>query len=155
MGQIRLRLWASESGQDLIEYALLTAVLAAGCALLITVLVKRPALVGNAVIVAVFGAIIGGVAWSAKQSIAALTNRTQLGILEALSSKGPLSRTELRMQLKKEDAALRWLPEVHTDALAALVSAGKVAIIEGGLYALASPTASLERTTTKRGQAEA
>ena len=100
MSEAGLRFVADRNGQDLVEYAVLTGLFAVVCIVLITVFVRWPALVDNAVLLAVAGALIGGIAWSAKQSISALTNRTQLGILEVLSSSGPLSRTGMYSPLR-------------------------------------------------------
>jgi Flp pilus assembly pilin Flp len=136
MGDTLWRFIDGHDGQDLVEYALLTAAFAVACVILIPMLVRWPVIADNAVLLAVVGSLIGGVAWSAKQSLSALTNRTQLGILEVLSSSGPLSRTELQERLRQIDWPLRWLPEMYTDALTALVTAGKVTIVEGGRYAV-------------------
>jgi hypothetical protein len=58
--------------------------------------------------------------------------------MEAESTSIPyLTRRELRMLLGKEHFIYRLIPELNSDALAALVNAGKVVVTEKENYTLA------------------
>jgi len=90
----------------------------------------------KALLVALIGALIGSLAWAVRRLIGLLTSRAQLGILEALSKNGPLSRTELQDVLADEHYMLRVATDVQSDALVGLVTSGRVIVVEAGKYSL-------------------
>lgn len=127
---------SQESGQGLIEYALILVVLTAGFVCLLVALLSKPDLLDKGAIVAVIAALLGGITWVVKQTLRAATNRAQLRILEALNSKSLLTKTEIQKLLAKDHFLFWLLPEIDSDALSNLVFADKIVIVGDGIYAL-------------------
>jgi hypothetical protein len=126
--------WWSEVGQDLVEYVLLAGFVTLIVVAVPVLLLKRPDLAKNAALLALVGGVMGGLAWSAKGSLSALTRHAQLAVLETLNRTGPLSRSELNAALRREHFMLRWFA---IDALVNLIDSGKITIDKDGRYVLA------------------
>jgi hypothetical protein len=104
----------------------------------------------HALLVALIGALLAAAAWTIQRLISVLTKRAELRIVEALSSCESLSRSELHHALRHEHFLFYVATDVANDALAGLVAAGRVTVLETGRYALVHPTASSPPRLTKR-----
>lgn len=89
----------------------------------------------------VFIGLLGTViAWSYKQCVISLQNRSQLLILELLSKSRSLSRTEISDVLSKQKFPYGFFQQVHEDTLSNLVISEKIIITENGYYSLPNKT---------------
>ncbi len=129
---------SGESGQGLVEYALILILLVSGFTCLAFALFSRPDLLDKGAIIAVIGALLGGIAWAGKQTLHAATNRAQLRILESLAAKTSLTRAEIRTLLAKDYFIFKLLPQIDDDALTNLVLTDKVRVVGDGVYGLPS-----------------
>ena len=86
-------------------------------------------------VLALFGSLLASIAWNAKQTIASLTNRAQLRIIETLSWGKSMQRHQLKAAVKREARLLKMFPEPIDQALLVLLMEGKVKINKG-VYSL-------------------
>lgn len=105
---------------------------------------KQPTLLENALVLGALFAVIG---WSAKEMVVFVRLRAELAVLEVLSDKQHRSYSEIIDDVMKNAIhnRIRFIRGSLTDALASLVSNGKVTI-DHGRYAVAAPKT--ERKTT-------
>lgn len=127
-----------ESGIEILEYLLMMSVLVILLFGLVYFLIMRPDLVDKALLIAVFSAIVGGIAWSGKQAISSFHRRAQLLILETLSDGKPHRRDEISVMLERQWLAFRLMP-LHLDALADLIPAGRI-VLDNGAYVVETDT---------------
>jgi len=123
----------------MVEYSLLVVVLGLGITVGILLLGKRPELINKAFTVAMFGVLLSAFAWSCKQAISSISNRTALIILEKLSDGRKMTLTEIKAMFKS-GGSLYWrflhtlFPSITTDTLATLVMEKKQLQIVDGKY---------------------
>ena len=127
---------SDETGAEAIEYIALGSVLGLLLFVLGFAITRQPDLADKSLLIAVFSAIVGGIAWSGKQAIDSLHRRAQLIILEKLSDGKSRKRDEIANLLKKEGLTFRFMP-LHLDALAELTLSGKI-VLDDGKYKVAS-----------------
>jgi hypothetical protein len=129
-------------GLETVEYGLIAGLLIAVVITLMATLggyiAQQPELLLDrtiviALVVAAFGGLVASAAWLFKQTVASLERRAQVVILEELSRGEAMSRDDIRRALFRE-SWLFWLcRDVHNDALATLLTQGKV-VVEKGVY---------------------
>ncbi|MBU6384606.1 MAG: hypothetical protein KGS49_01590 [Planctomycetes bacterium] len=98
---------------------------------------KQPTLLENALVLGALFAVIG---WSAKEMVVFVRLRAELAILEVLSDKQQRTYTEIIDDVMRNPIhkRIRFIRGSVTDALASLVSNGKLTI-DHGRYAVAAP----------------
>ncbi len=141
--------FASESGQGLIEFIVLLAIFICILSLIISAFVKYPSFANNAVLLAIVGAFLGGIAWSGKQLLSAIVNHTQFHVLEILSSGRSLSRSEIKPLLNKKFFICRLIPGLEIDALQLLTQSDKI-VVKDSKYTIATNIKSSSDNNSKR-----
>ena len=131
-------LLCGERGADLAEYSLFLCLMILLLGGLVYGASKAPNFLDKSLLVAVFSAIVGAIAWGAKQAIETLHLRAKLLILELLSDGGAYNRDEIGSFLKREGLTFRVMP-LHLDAIADLLLAGKIVLNNGKYEILAKP----------------
>jgi len=151
--QLLKRLFVSESGQAMIEFMFLIIIFVFILLSIIYMISKFPSLIDNAILLAVVGAFLGGIAWSGKQLLKAIANHAQFHILEILSSGKPLSRNEIKPLLNKRLFACKIIPGLEVDALQLLTQSNKI-VVKDSKYTIAPSTTSNDGDSPKRKRKE-
>ena len=119
------------TGKTAVEYSFLLAGFVIAILMAIGVYNLHPDLLDTTLWVTITGALIGGIAWTARRSIQSLDNRTQLLIVEIMSDAKPRRREDILALVRSQKYVYWLLPGLTTDSLATLLREKKIQIVNG------------------------